>query len=173
VLLRRAAPLLVLAALLTAPVAAWAKPVDSGRGQGDTNGTLSILRGKGKIDLQATGAVIAKIRKGKVKVKIYKGRHRRGKGKGQVIIHMRGKGTIRHKADGTIVYNGKNIRIRIVDQKFRVQINGVGIHLSAVARGTCTLLASPTAVDPGEFSLNGGDYQSLPQDATTYQLGSS
>jgi hypothetical protein len=173
VLLRRAVPLLVLIALLVAPVAAWAGPL-SGARQSDGDGTLSILRGRGTVDLQATGAVIAKIRKGKVKVKIYKGKHRNGKtSHGQVIIRMRGKGTVRHKQDGTTIYKGKNIRVRIVDQKFRLQINGVGVHLSAVAQGTCTLQAAQTAADPGVFSLNGNAYQPLPQDLTVYQLSAS
>jgi hypothetical protein len=172
VLLRRATLLLALVALLAAPAAALAHSPDSSASKKDKKGTLSILHGKGTLDLQAQGAVIGKVRKGKVKVKIYKGKHRGGD-HGQVIIRMRGKGTIKHKANGTLVYNGRNIRIRIVDQKFRLKIDGVGIHLSAVAQGTCVLQASPTAADPGVFSLNGGDYQSLPDDQTTYQLGSS
>ncbi len=154
-LLRRAVLLLVLIAALTAPVAAWAQPAEIAGRQGDNNGTLSILRGRGMVDLQATGAVIGQIRKGKVKVKIYKGKHSGG-GHGQVIVRMRGSGTVRHK-----------------QEKFRVQINGVGIHLSAVAQGTCALQAAPTAVDPGVFQLNNADYQALPQIQTTYQLSVS
>jgi hypothetical protein len=170
VLRRRAILLVVLVASLAAPVAAWAQPADQRHGH---DGSLSIERGKGKVNLQATGAVIGTVRKGKVKIKIYKGKHGQGD-HGQVMVLLRGKGTVRHKQDGTVVYKGRHIRIKIVDKKFRVQINGVGINISSVAQGTCTLQASPTAVDPGNFSLDGGDtYQPLPQDSTTYQLGSS
>jgi hypothetical protein len=171
VLLRRTVPLLILLALLTAPVAAWAGTVHAVR-QGDNNGYLEIQRGKGTVDLQATGGVVAKIRKGKVKVKIYRGKHHAAT-HGEVIVRMRGPGTIRHKENGTVVYNGKNIRVRIVNQKFRLQINGVGIHLSASALGSCALQASPTAADPGIFSLNFGADQPLPQDLTIYQLSAS
>lgn len=166
---RRAILLLVLVASLAAPAAAWAQPADGD--QKPNNGTLSLLRGKGKVDLKATGAVIGEVRKGKVKIKIFKGK-RHGESHGQVVVRMRGKGTIRHKQDGTVVYKGRHIRIRIVDQKFRLQINGVGIHLSAVALGTCMLQASATASDPGVFAINSDDYESLPDDATTYQLSS-
>lgn len=170
-LLRRAILLFAALAVLSAPVAAWAKPGAHGSKQGDNNdGTLSVLRGKGTVDLQAQGAVVGLVKKGKVKVKIYKSKHKKGTGHGgQVLIRMKGKGTIRHKADGTIIYNGRNIHIRIVDKKFRVQIDGVGVHLSAIAEGTCALQAAPN-VDPGVFSLNGGPLQALPQNQTTYQL---
>ncbi len=166
-LLGRAVPLVALIALLTAPVAAWAKPL----GLGDNYGTLSILRGKGTVEVQATGALIGQVRKGKVKVKIFKNKH--GGDHGQVIIRMRGQGTVRHKQNGTVVYDGRRIRIRIVDEKFRVQINGGGIHLSAVAQGNCTLQAAPDAADPGVFQLNIGPYQALPPDQTTYPLNAS
>jgi len=164
--MRRVLPLFILVALLAFPVAAGARV----SGTRDTNGMLSIERGRGTVDLQARGAVIAQIRKGKVKVKIYKGRHRRDR---QTIIRMRGAGTMRRLSDGTLVYDGKNIRIRIVDQHFRVQIKGVGIHLSAVAIGQVTLQADPNAADPGVFSINAADYQPLPELATTYQLSGS
>lgn len=162
-LLPRAVPLLVLVALLSAPVAAWASS-----SQTTDNGTLEIIKGRGTVDLRAAGAVLAKIKKGKVKVKIF---HRR-RGEGQVIIRMRGEGTVTRR-DGNVIYNGRNIRIRIVDQKFRVQITGVGIHLSAVATGQVILQADPNAVDPGSFSIDGDDYQALPELATTYQIGSA
>ena len=159
--------MVVFIAVLTAPVAAWAKPV----GQGDNYGALSILRGKGTVGVQATGALIGQVRRGKVKVKILKNRH--GGDHGQVIIRMRGPGTVRHKQNGTVIYDGRRIRIRIVDEKFRVKINGGGIHLSAVAQGSCTLQAAPDAVDPGVFQLNISPYQALPPDQTTYPLSAS
>jgi hypothetical protein len=157
-------PLLVLAASLAVPVAAWAQPVDRGPKQND--GTLSILRGKGQVDLKARGAVIGEVRKGKVKVKVRGKRHRAS----QVDVRLLGKGTVRTKPDGTVVYKGKRIQIRIVDLRFRLQINGIGIHLSAVALGTCKLQASATASDPGLFSINDQEYRSLPDAATTYPL---
>jgi hypothetical protein len=171
VLLRRAILLFAVAALFSAPVSAWAHAAGKGH-QGESDGTLAIQRGKGLVDLKAQGAVIGRVAKGKVKVKIYKGKHKRSN-HGQVSIRLKGKGTIRHKADGTIVYTGKNIRIKIVDQKFRVQINGVGIHLSVVAEGTCGLQAAQNGGDPGVFSLNGAAYQPLPKALTTYQLSPS
>lgn len=168
--LRRALSALVLVAFLTAPATAWAQPESTaGRHEGD--GTLSVLGGRGTVDLKATGAVIGKVHKGKLRVKARVKRHGKG-GHGQVRIQMRN-GVVRHRPDGTLVYIGKNIRFRIVDLKFRLRIAGVGINLSAVAQGTCTLQASPLALDPGLFSLNGGEYVPLPFEPTTYQLSSS
>ena len=140
-----------------------------------TGGDLFLIadqvNANGTVDLKAYGAVIAQVRKGKVKVKIYK-QHRHKDAHRQTVIRMRGTGTIRHLQDGGTVYKGRNIRIRIVDQKFRVQIVGVGIHLSAVAQGQVTLQADPNASDPGVFSIDGDNYQPLPAIATQYQLGS-
>jgi hypothetical protein len=168
--LRKALIALALVAFLTAPAVAWAQPQRAlGRHEGD--GTLSVLRGRGTVDLQATGSVIGKIRKGRLRVKTTRVK-RHGKGHGKVTIRMR-KGIVRHRPDGTVVYIGKNIHFRIVDQKFRLRINGGGINLSAVAQGTCALQASLLALDPGLFSLNGGEYQPLPDALTTYQLTSS
>jgi len=166
-LLRRATLLLVAAAMLAAPVAAWGQS-----GPTANPGLLSVLKGKGTVDLQAKGALIGGIARGKLKIKILKVKHRRGLPHGQVSIRMLGKGTVRHRPDGTTIYKGRKIRIRIVNEKFRIQINGVGIHLSAVALGTVSLQASPLALDPGTFSLNGADYQPLPLALTTYQLAS-
>jgi hypothetical protein len=163
-LLRRATPLLVAAAVLAAPVAAWGSAPSANPGQ------LSVLRGKGTVDLQARGALIGGIARGRLRIKILKVKHRHGNDTGQVSIRMLGKGTVRHRPDGTTIYKGRRIRIRIVDEKFRIQINGVGIHLSAVAQGTVALQASPLALDPGTFSLNGAAYQPLPLAKTTYQL---
>jgi hypothetical protein len=168
VLLRRAVPILVLVALLATPVAAWAQP--AGRGPSH-DGALVILGGKGAVDLHANGSGFGKVRKGKLKIKISKGKHGSG-AHGHVVVHMRGKGSVRHKQGGVVVYKGRNIRFWIVNKRFRVQINGVGINLSFGAQGTCTLQASQTASNPGVFQVNGGSYQPLPEFPTTYQLSS-
>lgn len=169
--LRRPLTALALVAFLTAPAAAWAQPQRvPGHSQGD--GTLSVLHGRGTTELKATGAVIGTVRKGKLRVKVNRAkRHGKG-GHGQLSIRMR-KGTVRHRPDGTVVYIGKNIRFRIVDLKFRLRIAGVGINLSAVAQGTCTLQASPLALVPGLYSLNGAPYEPLPLEPTILQLSSS
>lgn len=152
--MRRALPLFILCALLAIPVAAAGKP---GKGRPrSTNGSLAIEDGKGKVDLQATGAVIGKVKNGTVKIKIFKKKRPNGR---------RGPGS------STMVYNGKNIRIRIVNQKFRVQIDGTGINISAACNGTVSLKAAPKVKNPGKFSIDGGQEQPLPAVKTTYQLG--
>ena len=55
-----------------------------------------------------------------------------------------------------IRYAGVGLRFRLVGGKYRIVIDGRGIDLSVVARGTGTITAG-AALDPGVYSLDGAD----------------
>jgi hypothetical protein len=74
----------------------------------------------------------------------------------------------------TTVYQGKNIRFRLIGGRFQFRIQGRAIFLSAIARGDGIIdgAGDPTAnvFYDGVWSLNDSPYQSLPDDATSFNL---
>jgi hypothetical protein len=160
-IMRRSLVLLALALLLALPVAATARENRKGPPE---DGTLEIERGKGTIGLTVRGAVIARIRKGKLKLKVVESDD-------EDAVRVRGRRLKhRHLASGADLYTGRRIRIRIVDSRFRMRIEGVGVHLSAVGRGQVTLDGYDDAVDTGDYSLNGSEWEPIPYEKTVLKL---
>ena len=50
-------------------------------------------------------------------------------------------------------------------------VNGYGVDVSAVGRGTVTLDGSGFTEQPGRFQINGSGWQPMPDDSTRYTLG--
>jgi hypothetical protein len=147
--------LLAFVLVLALPVAALA---DKGK-RGD--GTLEIRDARGKIELNVNGSLIARINKGKVRLRV--GDDEAVTIKGRRLRHRK----LEH---GAHLYVGKRIRVTIVDTRFRMRIVGVGINMSAVARGRAVLDGSDTAADVGEYSLNGAEWESIPLERTAFRL---
>jgi hypothetical protein len=74
----------------------------------------------------------------------------------------------------TTIYRGKNVRFRLIGARFEIRVQGRAIFLSAIARGDGVLdgAGDPTAnvFYDGVWSLNDSPYQSLPDDATSFDL---
>jgi hypothetical protein len=66
-----------------------------------------------------------------------------------------------------------DLRFRIIGGLSKVTINGEGINLSVVGRGFGRVHADVTSPDPGEYAVDGGDFQPLPLARTTVQLGAN
>ncbi len=163
-IMRRSLVLLALALLLGLPVAATAGK-GPGKGPPDKNGTLEIERGKGTTGLTVRGAVIARIRKGKLRLRVVKSDDE------AAAVTVRGRRLRhRHLPGGANLYTGRRIRVRIVDSRFRMRIEGVGVHLSAVGRGQVTLDGNDQAEDAGEYSLNGSEWEPIPREKTVLKL---
>ena len=67
--------------------------------------------------------------------------------------------------DGTpaqTTYTGTNIHFRVTGGKYRLIFRGSGIDLTAIGAGAAILNASETAVDPGYYALDSGDWTPAP-----------
>jgi hypothetical protein len=71
--------------------------------------------------------------------------------------------------EGMVTYSGKAIRFRFFGGGYSIRIQGTGINLSAVGRGSAKLtgLGTPLDGDYGDFAVNGGKFQLLSAFATT------
>ena len=69
---------------------------------------------------------------------------------------------------------GRNISFRAVDGRYAVTVLGSGIYLSAVGRGTVLVDgAGDQGVADGVMSIDDEPYQSLPDIATSFELGTT
>ena len=76
-------------------------------------------------------------------------------------------------SDHVTVCGGTNLRLRIIDGKYKLIIIGTGISLSAVGTGQVTLDGrgdDASVKADGLFSLNDSVYKSLPDLAKTFAL---
>ena len=74
----------------------------------------------------------------------------------------------------TTVYQGKNLRFRLIGARFQLRIQGQKIYLSAIASGTGFVdgAGDPSAdiYYDGVWSLNDSPYQSLPDTMSIFDL---
>jgi hypothetical protein len=149
--------LLVLA--LFAPAAALSQPAAS-------NGTLSIREGRGLVQLDARGSMTGRVN-GKVTIT-----DPRPYDSKRPVVYGATRTIYRNVK--TTVYQGKNIRFRLIGARFQLRIQGQKIFLSAIARGTGVMdgAGDPSAdiYYDGVWSLNDSPYQSLPDTATPFDL---
>ena len=161
--MRRLIVLAALAALIVVPTALATLPQG-----GQDDGTLSVRRGRGLVVLRFRGAVIGRIAHGSVRVTdpIVDD--------GQGAEFFGCDNTHRDVSDTTSVCRGDDVRFRAIGGRYSVKVSGSGIFLSAVGRGKVTMngIGDPEAgiFNDGGYSFNGDDYQSLPDDPTTFIL---
>ena len=150
--------LLALVVALVLPVAAWAAATLPG------DGTLVVDNGNGVVTVRAKGGILGRFVTGNVTVTDLDP----SDGKVPVVY---GAETIQRLGPGRTTYSGDDIRFRMIGGLFRVQINAIGIDVSAIGRGLATLDASGFTDFPGRYSINGGPFQPLPGHAVSYTLG--
>jgi hypothetical protein len=150
--------LLALVVALALPVAAWAAATLPG------DGTLVVDNGNGLVTIRARGGLLGRFVTGNMVISDLD----LTDGKVPVVY---GAETIQPLGGGRTRYSGDDLRFRMIGGLFRVQINAIGIDVSAVGRGVATLDASGFTDFPGRYSINGGPFQSLPGHAVTYTLG--
>ncbi|HKB20114.1 MAG TPA: hypothetical protein VKC65_03805 [Gaiellaceae bacterium] len=152
--------LLVLLALLI-PAAAQSQSA------APQNGTLSIREGIGVVQLDARGSMTGRAN-GKITItdpKPYDSK--------RAVVYGATKTT--YKNVKTTLYQGKNLRFRLIGARFNLRIQGRSIFLSAIARGDGYI---DGAGDPaanlfydGVWSLNDSAPQSLPNTWSPFDLG--
>jgi hypothetical protein len=154
----RTTVLLLLLALLV-PAAALSQPAAQ-------NGTLSIREGRGIVQLDARGSMTGRVN-GKIAITDPKPYDTK-----RPVVYGSSKTTYRNVR--TTLYQGKNLRFRLIGARFNLRIQGRAIFLSAIARGTGVIdgTGDPTAniFYDGVWSLNDSPYQSLPDVATSFDL---
>ena len=130
------------------------------------NGTLSIREGRGIVQLDARGSMTGRVN-GKITITDPKPYDNK-----RPVVYGATKTT--YKNVRTTVYQGKNVRFRLIGARFNFRIQGRAIFLSAIARGNGILdgTGDPAAniFYDGVWSLNDLPYQSLPDTATSFEL---
>jgi hypothetical protein len=72
----------------------------------------------------------------------------------------------------TTTWGGNKVRFRIIGGSFRIVVKGRGINLSLVGRGNVTLDGAGTG-DDGSYSVNGGEYLTMPALSFFFPLSST
>jgi hypothetical protein len=131
------------------------------------DGALSIREGRGVVVLMAKGSITGRFERGKLTVtdpKPYDSR--------RPVVYGASRTT--YRGARTTIYQGRNIRFRLIGAHYTMRIEGRGIFLSAIARGRGMV---DGAGDPaagifydGVWSLNDEEYRSLPDEQTGFQL---
>ena len=153
---------LFLVMLVVIPAAAWSQPLPQ-----PEDGTLSIREGRGMVFLNARGSITGRFEKGKLTVTDPHPFDSK-----RPVVYGASKTT--YRGAKTTIYQGRNIRFRLIGARYQIRIEGRGLFLSAIGRG-------PGIVDgagdvqagifyDGVWSLNEEDYRSLPDEATGFQL---
>src|SRR6476620_11377054 len=137
-------------ALLTfAMLAVLALPAASAaRGQGASDGTLSVQSGRGTITISARGGVIGSFAQGRVTISDPID----GDGTGPIVSGDDFPPV--DKNDTTTTWRGTKVRFRIIGGSFRIVVKGRGINLSLVGKGS-VILDGADSGDDGSYSVNG------------------
>jgi len=153
--------------LLTfAMLVALALPAASAaRTQGANDGTVSVRDARGTITISGRGGVIGSFARGSVTI----ADPIEGDGTGPVVT---GDEWSRDRDATTTTWGGTKVRFRIIGGSFRIVVRGRGINLSLVGTGKVTLSGAGTA-DDGSYSVNGGDYISVPTFPFAFPLSST
>jgi hypothetical protein len=159
---RLVVPLLVVVALAVLATAAA-----TGARTPPEDGTLSIRDGKASMQLRMRGALIGRVARGQLVVT--------DPVDATASVVVRGAERQRDVNERTTIYNGADIRFRIVDEeRFVVRLNAKGINLSAVGRGDGWLDGwgdrDGGIYFDGVFSQNGAAYRSIPDDRLRIEL---
>jgi hypothetical protein len=129
---------------------------------GPDDGTLSLQDARGTFTVNARGGVIGTFVRGRVVITDPDPND----GTGPIVT---GDDWHKDRTDTTTVYGGTRVRFRLIGGTFRIKVIGVGVNLSLVGKGTVGLTGEGTAND-GTYSIDGGDYLSVPDTLTTFTL---
>jgi hypothetical protein len=142
---------------LTLLVSALALPAAALAGaQAAGDGTLVVRDANAtRIEITGRGTVFGHVDKGTLKVTDYNIEDARDP-------EVNGKVTSWPvNASGTTwQYQGRDIRFRFFGGRYKIVLTGSGIDVSALGKGTATLIGAGTS-DDGDYAVNGGKFASL------------
>jgi hypothetical protein len=150
--------LIMLVLGLSAPAAALALRELPG------DGTLVVDNARGVVTVRARGGIIGRFDQGRVTIvdPIL--------GDGGVPF-VYGYDRVNVLGPHTTVYIGEDIRFRLIGGAYRVTVQGFGMDISAVGRGSATVDGSGFSDQPGRYQINGGTWQPMPDESTSLTLG--
>jgi hypothetical protein len=123
------------------------------RATGD--GVLEVFHAYGVVTVNGTrGTAWGQIAKGSLIVTDYVA------GDGQVLVS--GADSTSPISSNVTIYSGTDIHFRVTGGRYRLRFTGNDINLSAVGIGTAKLIGDDTAVDPGDYALDGGKRVPMP-----------
>jgi hypothetical protein len=134
-----------------------------------SNGALSIREARGTVQLNARGSMTGRLN-GRLTVtdpKPYDSK--------RPVVYGATK-TI-YRSEKTTVFQGKNIRFRLIGALYRVRLEGKTIFVSAIGRGNGLVDGAGDVTAnifyDGVWSLNDEPYKSLPDDPSSFELVAS
>jgi energy-converting hydrogenase Eha subunit H len=146
-------------------------PVAGMAGLSAGDGTLSVEDGRGKVSIQARGAIIGRVDRGTVTIydltpEDASDPYVFGQYQPPSLVGETG-----------IKYTGTGLRFRVIGGRYRIVIQGRGIDLSVVGKGFGTIVRGDDVL-PGVYSLDGDDCRKeraactpLPDVEKRFQLG--
>jgi hypothetical protein len=141
-------------------------PAAAPAGKG-ADGTLSVQRGRGQITLKFKGTAVGRAANGKIRIKDMT----RFDAQVPTFRHCK---VLRHVNPTTMLCTGKKISFRALDGRYTVMVQGSGIFMSAVGRGTVTVDGAGEDGRPdGVMSVDNGPYEPLPIAMSVYPLGTT
>jgi hypothetical protein len=149
-------------------------PVAGGAAPSADDGTLSIDGGRGKVTIDARGAVIGRLASGTVTIWDLTPED------ANLPVVWGDDFPVRLVGETGVRYSGAGMRFRVIGGRYRISVNGRDIDLSAVGKGWATLRADEASFDPGVYSIDGADCSSarerasckpLPELERRFQLG--
>jgi hypothetical protein len=133
------------------------------------NGTLSIREARGIVQLNARGSMTGRLN-GRLTItdpKPYDSK--------RPVVYGATK-TI-YRSEKTTVFQGKNLRLKLIGALYQVRIEGKAIFISAIGRGKGVLDGAGDVTAnifyDGVWSLNDEPYKSLPDDPSSFELVAS
>jgi len=130
------------------------------------SGTLSIREGRGMVQLNARGSITGRLR-GRITITDptpYDSK--------RPVVYGATKTT--YKNDRKVIYQGKNVRFRLIGALYTIRLEGRAIFMSAIGRGKGQVdgdgdVQADIFYD-GVWSLNDEPYHSLPDEPTKFDL---
>jgi hypothetical protein len=154
--MRRFFVIAVLVSALLAPVAARAA-------QG-ADGTVTLKNATGVFVVSGKGTIVGQIDKGRVRIE-----DPVPNDGGPAIVS--GAEHARPLSDTKWLYSGNDVAFRMIGGTFAIRVEGQGVDLAFVGRGTITV--TEKSFDSGQYSLDGGDtFKPVPTLQTTFLVGS-
>ena len=133
------------------------------------NGSLSIREARGIVQLNARGSMTGRLN-GRLTITDPKPFDAK-----RAIVY--GATKTNYRNEKTTVFQGKNLRFRAIGAQFQIRADGKAIFVSALARGRVTLDGAGDVTAniyyDGVWSLNDGQYRSLPDDPYPFELNAS
>jgi len=140
--------LIVAVSLLAAPAAALG---DRAARTAPGDGSLVVTGGNGKLLVQGRGLIYGHLDRGTIVVSDYKADDSTAPSVSGARLKVVG---------NAVVYSGTDVRFLFPGGKYTLELDGVGIDVSAVGKGTVVAVGQD-GIDDGSFAVDGGRDQPL------------